>query len=966
MGGVSSKFGVRLLNGAATSAILAFAMTGAAQAQSAPAEDTADEAIVVTGTRLITNGNDMPTPVTIVTTEKLLQTNPSSVTAALQTLPVFQGMRTPTTAPGNSRQNNAARVLNLRNLGRLRTLSMFDGHRLAPSSPEAETDVTFIPSMLVKRVDVVTGGASAVYGSDAVSGVVNFITDRDFNGLKLDTHYGISSRGDGPEFKVGIAGGTKFADGRGHFEASYEYLNSPGIADKASRDFGAALYTVQGSGTAAAPYIYVSNTHLNGTTFGGYIVNTNANNGNPLKDYTFTANGVLAKFQHGASVVTGTSTVTGVEIGGDGAYYNKTMLQAQARSHVGYARLDYDLTDSVHFYTNASLWKTHNRNTNVNNGFSNVVMSSTNAFLPKVYQDQMLAANISTFTFSRLFDNVTPTDSETDTDGHMAVLGFEGDLGSWKWDAFYSNSRNKQRTWANANVNNARAFAALDAVDEGLAKGGAANGNIVCNVTVTNPGLFPGCVPLNIFGPTANTAQAMAYILDRTEFTATTWMDEFGGSIAGSPFATWAGPVQVALSGEYRNLRYQQLSTAEPVATNCTGLRFGNCKSTTLIYAGNVLASGPQVGQKVHEAALEVEVPLLKNVPFVRSLSINGAARYTNYNTSGEVGTWKVGLNWEITDSLKLRATRSREIRAPNLNELFAPRLVQVSASTRDSHTTGISTGPLITDPNPNLKPEVAQVWTGGVVWNPPFIRGLSLTLDAYKISINNAITQIQGQDVNTQKLCEDSGGTSEFCSLIVRPGPFSDTNPATNLPTAWLSQPRNALKLETWGADFEVNYATQVAGGDFSVRGLVSYQPHYYLTLPGGSRLDAAGAGIGPCCQLDGLSRWRATAFLGYRKNGISVDIQERFLSGVRWDPNPLLVFNAPNPPGVAYTNITLGAEAGKHLEFYLSVQNLFDQQPTPWGRISHSALPGLMGGFVPGQDVIGRYVTVGARMKL
>ena len=934
-----------------TAALFATLTAGGAQAQTAAG--TAVEEVVITGSRVIQNGNDQPTPVTIVSADQLLQNNPTSAAAALQTLPVLAGMRTPTTPPGNSRQNNAARVLDLRNLGRLRTLTMFDGHRLAPSTPEGETDVTFIPSMLLKRVDVVTGGASAVYGSDAVSGVVNFITDRSFNGLKLDLHYGISERGDAPETKIGIAGGAIVFGGRGHIEGSFEHIDAPGVPFKLERDFGKKVYTVQGGGTAANPYRYIQNTRLSSTSFNGYISGLNAttNVNNPLRDMVFNQNGVLSPFVHGTPIA------AGIESGGDGAFYDKSNLQSAATSDVGFGRLDVDATDNTHIYAALSVWKTHNRNSNINNEFRNVTMSATNAFLSPAYQTAMTSRGINTFIFSRMFDNVPETDSETHDQGYMASVGIEGKLGDYKWEAFFAPSWNEQATRNNANFNNAKAFAALDAV-------AGPGGTVVCNVTLTNPGLYPGCVPLNPFGPTAQSADAINYIMSATQFVAQTQQEEAGASITGAPFSTWAGPVDLALSGELRRLSFRADSNAQPIPANCTGLRF-NCTANTLAFAGNVLASESTVRQSVQEVALEANVPLLKKVPFAEALDLSAAVRQTHYDTSGNVTTWKVGLNWRVNNQFTLRAVRSQDIRAPNLNDLFAPRLIQVTGNVRDTHTGIISTAPFITDPNPNLSPEIAQVWSAGLVYRPSFLPGFSAAVDWYSINIDNAITAIQGQDNNTQAICEASNGTSPLCALIVRPLPFSDRS-AANTVTAWLSKPQNVLTLETTGVDFEANYQHPLFGGDLVLRALFSYQPHEYLQLPNAPRFDAAGAGYGPCCQLDGASRERVSLFANYSQGAWALDLQERWRSGVRWDPNTALVFAEPDVKSIAYTNATVTFKGLAKTDLFLSVQNLFDQQPTPWGRVSHSGIPGLAGGFIPGDDVIGRYYTFGLRYKL
>ena len=795
------------------------------EAQAAP---RADE-IVVTGSRVIQNGNNSPTPVTVVSTAQLLQTTPSNIQDGLQTLPVFSGGRNATTNPGNSSQNNAAHALNLRNIGITRTLILYDGHRVAPTSPLGEVDADFLPSMLLQRVDVVTGGASAVYGSDAVSGVVNFITDRKYNGVRADIQKGISQRGDAPEFRIGVAAGHQFGD-RLHIEGSFEHYYSPGIDSRLERDFGRRVLTVQGQGNGSVvPFNLVENTRLSQSSFDGVIrtgflsgATTATGTGNGM---VFKQNGVLSPFIHGAS-----TGVTGIESGGDGAYYRTSSLLSLYRSDQAFGRIDYDVTDDVHFYAEAVGNWTHNRNNHQLNEFRNTNISVCNGFLTAAQRTTAgcvagtAGTQTQTFVFSKMLTQVPTLQPETFAKGYMGVAGLEGNLGDkFKWDVGYTHTENRQFTRNNANINQQRSLSALDAVDQGLYTTGVANGNIVCRVTLSNPGLYPGCVALNVFGPTSESQAAIDYIVAVTSYRAVTKQDDFNASIAGSFFDTWAGPVQMALSGEYRKLSYKLDSDALPTPANCTGIRF-NCTAGTLQFVSNVLANRSRVSQTVKEIAGEVNIPLLKDVPFFQEVNLNGAGRYTHYDTSGSVKTWKVGIDWHVDDQVTFRATRSRDIRAPNLNELFAPTLIN-PAGANDTHTGITAQANFDSLSNPNLKPEVAQTTTAGVVLKPNFIPRFSLAIDYYRIKIGNAISIIQGNNATIQQICENSGGTSPYCDLIIRPLPFSNRTPA-NYPTDFLQIPQNAQAIFTRGIDIEANYSVPVAGGNLAARVLASYQP--------------------------------------------------------------------------------------------------------------------------------------------
>jgi iron complex outermembrane recepter protein len=963
------------------------AFTSMAHAQAASDGEISLEEVVITGSRVITNGNNSPTPVTMVSTEQLLTTAPSTVIQALTQMPAFAGGRSPTTNPGNSSQNNAARNLALRNLTSIRTLVMIDGRRVPGTTPRGEVNADLIPSMLLQRVDVVTGGASAVYGSDAVAGVVNFITDRNFNGLKFDAQYGVSQLGDGQETKLAFAGGMDLFDGRGHIEGSYEYFNAPGIFDKLSREWGRQTWSVQGNGRTT-PYKLVQNTRLVETSFLGVIPgNGTRNTGNPLRGMVFSSNGVLTPFRRG--LPTGSATI---DNGGDGGYFYNASLEGLYQSDLGFGRFDFDITDNLHFFTTVQYMKAHNKNNHETNEFRLINIARDNAFLSPTYQAQLQAANINSFQFSKMITQAIAKQPESFTDGTWATLGLEGTLGNWRWDASYFVSRNKELVRNNANPQNERSFAAIDSVTVTAANVGSSGlpiGSIQCRVLLTSSASrFPGCVPLNLFGPTSESQAALNYVLGVSSFDTKTGMDSFTGSIAGPLFANWAGDVNVALSGEWRKLTYQLDTDVGDNKANCTGLAgagsgvvgTSNCtQGTTFLWQSNVLLASPEVSQSVKEVAAEVDFPLLKDVALVQSLNLNAAVRLTDYDTAKEKATtWKVGLDWNINDQLKIRSTRSHDIRAPNLNDLFAPRLTN-PAGIVDYYPTFRPTSlggplpqanyqaPFNTDPNPNLDPEAAENWTAGIVYRPDWLPNFSVALDGYWIKIDNAITTIQGQNQQIQSLCYASGGSSPYCALIQRTIPLvaGQTLTAANFDASlnpvlnFYSQPQNAQKVETYGLDLELNYTTPAFGGDFSFRGLVGYQPHITTQqFEGATILDDAGT--------NSAAKVRVAAFLKYKYEDFSVDVLQRWIGYREWNSDRSLLYAEPDLPSTAYTALTLSYQLSK-VNIFLNITNLFDKQPTPYGAVGGaSSVPGLFGGFIQGEDTIGRFFTLGFRMKL
>ncbi len=938
----------------------AAAAAGAASLPQSNQSDQSDQQIVVTGSRVITNGNNSPTPVTVVATEQLQAITPSNIPDGLNRLPVFSGSNNQSNL-GAAERNFSGNYLNLRNVGAGRSLILFDGKRFPPTTTDNLIDINTIPQLLIQRVDVVTGGASAVYGSDAITGVVNFVIDRKFTGVKVNVQGGLSGRNDNASYRIGGAWGTNLFDGRGHFEVSLEHYDSEGIDSKLTREYGRRVYSTQGAGTAANPYRVVTNTRLTNFSRFGIIKNIPGVAATPTRpaipaitgpynDFVFGGpNNTLRPFVHGTP--TGSS---GVESGGDGTFYDST-LQASLRSSQAYARFDFDVSDNVHFYAHASGTKSFNQFSKEENVINNLTLSANNAFLPQIYRDGMAAAGQTTFRYAKQMTEMPRLTPTAWIKSYFTQAGLEGRMGNFNWELAYSHSESRQKVATVHNMSFGRLYAALDAVQ-------APNGQIVCNVTLTNPGLYPGCVPMNPFGEKTITKEMQDYVLQDTYFRLKNTMDDLTGSISGDLFNTWAGPVRAALSGEYRVLKMDLVSDSQPTERlNCTGLRFGNCTSTTPLWASNVVGDQRNRQQKISEGAIEFDIPLLSDFVIAKSLNVNAAGRYTHYNTSGSVKTWKVGLDWHLNDELRFRATRSRDIRAPNLNDLYAPVNVNPSGF-NDLHTGITATVPVESSGNPDLVPEVAQTFTVGGVYRPAWLPGFSLAVDYYQISMKNAIGGVSGSNASVQRECEASNGTSVLCDLISRPLPFADRS-AANFPTRAFSRSLNVATLYTRGIDAEANYNTALGAGNLNLRGLLAWQPKATSrNFPGSPLLNRAGAA--------GLPIWRITGFINYDINDFSINLQERFNSSTRRSSDPTLVFDAPRVSARAYTDVTvsyrLRAANNMSAQIFLTVQNLLDQDPYPFVNVgAPSTVPGF---FVPatnGNDPIGRFFTAGVRFR-
>ena len=936
-----------------------FAQDAAAQNGEGHNEISAAD-IIVTGSRAVRNGDSMPSPVTVIQPSAMLAVQPGTLADALNTLPVFAGARgrtsNPTSTGSGGAGNGSANQLNLRNLGPTRTLVLMDGLRVPPTLLNGVVDVDIIPQMLVQRVDTVTGGVSAVYGSDAVSGVVNYIIDKKFDGLKMQASSGISQRGDASQYDIGVAVGTNLFGGRGHIEASYEYRKEGGIDYRSERAYLDSI-GVTGAGTAANPYVLQHDVRQATTPFGGLITN------GVLRGQVFNPDGTLRPFVNGTA--TGTS---GVQIGGDGGYYDSSLVSPLEFNQI-FGRFDYDVTDSVHFHAQVAGDIKTNQNYADPLRLSGVTMSASNPYLPQVYRDQMLAAGQQTFTFSELFSNDTPRlNPVSHTEQWTANAGLNGKLGGFDWNLDYVWGVTTLKTTLNNNVNSQNLAAALDAVTD------PASGNVVCRVALTDPGRYPGCVPLNAFGGGAASADALAYVMPSTHYRAQTRMNDISGSLAGSPLDTWAGPLNVALSAEWRKVGFSATSDGEPGAlADCTGLRY-NCfvGSATIPPTKlwtNSLASTDTVSQTVREIAVEADIPLLKDVPFIRSLNVNGAARYTHYNTSGTYWTWKLGVDWHLTDTLRIRGTRSRDIRAPTLYELFAPpNSIPVNPT---DLLTGQSPRVQQTDlSNPDLKAEIANTLTAGIVWSPT--SRASIAVDAYHITISDAVTQIAGSTTAYQQACYDSGGTSIYCALQERPNGFTDTSVA-NAVTAWYTLYMNLAEVETWGVDVEGNYTTSLFGRPASFRVLTAWQPHVYYRQPGTTTIDQGGVAFGPL-GLSAGPAWRISGFAHFQPTEhFSVDVLERWRSAMQLGGDPTQVWADNHVRSFATTNVTFTFDAatgsadrrGK-AEFYVNVTNLFDAKPPAGAYSGNGTRAGLRDGFALSDDPIGRAFLAGVRFKM
>lgn len=944
---------VRLLGGLMASAsLLAVAAPATAQATAADKPIATNDpkaatvsAVEVTGSRVIRNGNQAPTPVTVLTASELVKKSPGNIPDALNQLPQFLNSYSQYTGKQTSTNLPVGNFLNLRGLGTTRSLILLDGQRVPPTSYDGSVDVNTLPQFLIQRVDVVTGGASAAYGSDAVVGVVNFILDKNFTGFKSTIQGGTSKYGDADSVRVAVAAGGSFFDDRLHAEGSFEHYRNAGIPSRLSRPPYNDRYVLTGAGTAANPLTLSSNVGYRTVTFGGLI------RSGPLAGYTFLPNGDVRPMDLGVSTGSG-----GLQIGGDGGYFPDATLVSTLRTDQAFGRVSYEITPAVHAYAQAAFGESRNTFNGVSEydfapSSGAITIFSGNAFLnPSV---RAALGSTPSFLLGRIANDFPANPNSALNDSLNISAGLDGTFArGWKWNLNYARGDSRLRGQA-IEQNNIRMFAAADAVMN-------SQGQIVCRVTITNPGLYPGCVPIDLFGEGAPSHDAIAYVTQPAQYQVINRMDIVSANLQGEPISLWAGPVSVAVGAEYRRQTLNQTSNDDVgIPPDFTGIRGVPANAVRSLYLNMGSAHG---SVHVKEAYAEVLVPLLRDLPWARRLDLNAAFRHTDYSTSGGVNTWKVGLSYEPTDDLRLRATASRDIRAPDLYELYAGGQVAF-ATFNDPHTAVTSAVSVHTAGNPKLTPEIGSTLTAGFVYSPKWAPGFTASVDAYQILITDAIAQTNAaREVSD---CEASGGTASVCQLVTRPLAFSDRSSA-NFPTQIRVAPQNLSKIYQEGVDFESSYHVALDNrwaDSLDFRLLLTYVPVV------NTKLDAKSATLVEGGYY-GNAKLRGNFTVDYEKGPFSLSAQLRSTGKFNMSTSRGAQVYADHgvAPNRIYTDLTASYRfeaAGHDTEAFVTINNLFNTLP-PVMVDTTNANPGLSYPTLRQYyDMVGRYVTVGIRFR-
>jgi len=919
----------KLLSGIRASHLALVALSAGA-VTSVYAQEAQLEEIQITGSRITRSTMETPTPVTTIQASELAAMAPGNLIEGLTQMPQFYGNQNQEQVNGG--QNSGGSNVNLRGAGTNRTLTLLNGRRVVPSNRFGTVDVNLFPEDLLRSVENVTGGASASYGTDAVAGVVNFILDTDYVGLKTHAQTGITEYGDGRTWETGVAFGHDFGNG-------FHLLGSLAAADQAKindlgaledRDFlrrSARITNPDPNGPTDIIRPYVQPTTFNRT--GVLIDNTRPS----INRMIFTPSGNLVPMPTTSvgAITTGCLCYAGNDPTDRGIDSDNEIANS-FRRYNSFVYLDYDLSESTTLFAQGIY-----ADNSASDKRESITLQSSwqgrvypdNAFLTNQARDLIVASGAPFVGYGLAALNrpgtiVGESRQDTDNKAYSFTTGFDHEFSfGWNLNGYYQYGKNVQDFITTNGVRTDRLNLAFDAVRD------PATNQIVCRVNLPqftgplsaggNGGLFKDCVPLNTFGGVENISKAAAdYIMDRDDKVARQWTDQTMAELvaSGEVFDGFgAGPVDAAFGVSYRKEELDQrtLNPADefPAQVNGTllsnqgihpaslrglvpsgqsggiagyngipGLRFvpagylGDANSSSVLFSSLREIGG---GYNVKEAFTEFNWPLLSGVTLVDSLEVNTAARWADYSGSGDIWAWKFSANWTINDEVRVRATRSRDVRAASLRERYDQ--TRGGANVQNPwNNRNIVQAASLSGGNPSVSPEEADTTTAGIVYQPAWLDGFSASLDWYSIDINGALAQLGAQNI----VDNCARGDVSLCQYVITTGNVPVTNP-TNGAFRDIERVEaifiNLQKQKIEGADMEMVYRGDVdlfgdKSEDFAVRFLTSYLGENSIQSQGGILDDRAGQ-VGSF----GFPEWKVTTNLTYNIENYSMFLQGRWI---------------------------------------------------------------------------------------
>jgi outer membrane receptor protein involved in Fe transport len=939
--------------------------------------------VQVTGSRIRSPNADSPSPLQILSSADIAASGATNLQELLQKNPT---LGTPTLSRTNSNfltSGGGVATVNLRNLGDSRTLVLVNGRRFVSGVPgDTAVDLNTIPTDFIERVELLTGGASATYGSDAVAGVVNIILKKNFNGFLFDGSMGRSDKGDDFKKKLALTWGTTSADGNSNVMGHFGYTKQGAVFSR-DRDFSAVDQNSLMISTGEAKDAFTPRRpfYSSFAPQGRFFDNTGAS-------FTYDRAGNVIPWSTNGSA---TLAATG---------FNRSELRTIAVP-----------TERYLFATNGNYAFNENHSAFFEGTYASTKVSTNiepfplgaesiypasggqvpseflvngqtvrNPLLPQALfgnnylNDPADPTSGHSYYFTRRLSEVGARHSDVDRDTFRLATGLKGSVMNWNYEAYVAYGKTKESQVSTGQVNVLNFRSALEAIPDG-------NGGAMC---LDPNARQQGCVPINVFGFNSISPAALAYVTAPGSLATAVTQKLAGVSLNGEVVQLPAGKIGVAAGFEYR--KEESSSIADPLTQ--AGLNAGN-------------AIPPTFGKyDVREAFVEARVPVLKEQPFAKQLNFLGAFRRGNYSTVGNTNSWNAGFEWAPISDVKFRGTRALSTRAPNINELFSPPSQDFPTGLIDpclgvtATSGGASAAACRADPgvaaniakngvftqtqsdlqgisgynrgNPNLAAEKGHSTTVGVVVTPrmfPVLNKFTFTADWFKINIEGAIVSTPRQYALDQ--CYGGGNTS-FCQFITRwpagsvafsPGSihFSDTAVS------------NSGGKGTTGVDLTASWADRVGPGRLSAHVAYTHlRTLYEQSLPGAEKDENAG-------EISSLAttapKNKAVINLAYKFGPFGISTTTTYNGKVALDDQFLKQFDlAPGSVGIGsktYQDFQLTYSLKKAVELYFGMDNAFNTKPPP----IISGLPGNVTGTeteASTYDPIGRRYYLGVRVSL
>lgn len=917
------------------------------------------ETVVVTGSRIVRPNLTSSTPVLAISSETMtnlgMENFADMATQLPQFSPAFGSSRTQSTFSGveSSGLNNA----NLRNLGASRSLVLINGRRV-PGGTSTDTAVDFnsIPTANIDRIEVITGGASAIYGADAMGGVINIITKRNFEGIELGVSYGVADKGDNKNPSASLLMGGKFGDaGRATLTLQFDKQGQVSCADRSfcSDDFfwGDPANPIFGpsarSGVGANGRFFIDGVAGSFTRRNGSFTDANGN----LIPFATAVDGYNRNGQRDLAIPT-----KRVLVAGEAEY--KINKNITAFGEFNFANTSVASKFEGHpFQSSSDLYAGLEASIPVNN-----------PFMPAAMRNAMIAAGDTEMTWWQRFSDETMgghRGATSERTMYRTVFGIKGELDTlaglgndWRWELSNTFGRTRVNLGTEGSVGRAQLYNGLRVVETAPGSGVyqcadlAARGN--------------GCVPINPFAPYT---QAMKdYLMVDTRSTGQNSLNDTIATLSGSLFKLPAGDVRTAIGAQYRSF--------SGYMDHDTQINLGNV-------TGNQIGDTDYIKTSTKEVFAEILVPVLADKPFINSLNVEGAYRRSESN-SKSYNTWKLGGDWEPVSGLRFRAMKARAVRTPVPGELsgigqtFGVVNDPCTAARRNQNPTraancsadgvpanytpaqaieqsveGFSGG------NANLNPEKGTTWTYGFVFQPSMVKGLSIAVDRFEIRVQDMIKAVGRQDAIN--LCYDTAnrllcGTKTRGTHPLLPG-------ANYVLRSVDEQLQNVAAMDIKGVDVDVRYAFKAGRfGDFDLSAIATiYDKATLAPFAGGETLDLLGQAGGSTTD-QGFIKFSANANIGWKMGPFKANWNVRHIGSADMDASSA-VDGFPKIGAHTYHNVRGGYSLNKNVELYAGITNLFDKKPPLFGsgRSGTQALDTIPGYY----DVFGRSYFVGMNAK-